>query len=200
MGQNYDWVDVWNKPASKKKKDHVVNKKENYDILKDYLDTPPKKMLEIGCGIAREAEWFQKDYGTELWLLDGDKSINEPRKQTRYYNWGTADKFAFYSPIDDLRKSYECRDMTYRFVDANNIDIPDDQMFDLICSFKSCGFHYPISEYVDLIRKHSHENTKLIFDIRKDATKPNKLKETKIEIVNKIFEGRKHFLCEIKLS
>ena len=196
MGLNYDWVEVWNKPAAKNKKDHIITKQENYDLVKEYLDSPPKKMLEIGCGIAREAEWFQKEFGTELWLLDGDKESNTPKKQNRYYHWGKAEEFAFYSPIDDLKESYDKRGMTYHFVDANNIDIPENETFDLICSFKSCGFHYPIAEYVELIKKHSDENTRLIFDIRKEG---DKLKETEYEIVERIFEGRKHSLCEIRL-
>jgi len=197
MGADYDWVSVWNKPSAKNKKDHVESKRENYDIVKEYLDTPPKKMLEIGCGIAREAEWFQKDFGTELWLLDGDKQTNTPKKQNRYYHWGKKEEFAFYNTIEHLKKSYASRDMSYQFVDADNIDIPENETFDLICSFKSCGFHYPISEYVDLIKKHSNENTRLIFDIRKDQLKKH---EEYLEVMEKIHEGKKHYLCEIKLS
>lgn len=196
MVLNYDWVKAWNSDPHKNKKKHVEGKRENYEIIRDYLVTAPKKILEIGCGLARESEWFQKEFRTELWLLDGDKSDND-KKQIRYYHWGEADKFAFYSPIDDLKKSYDKRGMTYHFVDANNIDIPENETFDLICSFKSCGFHYPLAEYAELIKKHSDENTRLIFDIRKEG---DNLKETKYEIVKRIFEGRKHSLCEIRLS
>lgn len=198
MSDSYDWVKVWNTPTPQKnKKDHIATKKENYETVKSYLETPPKKMLEIGCGIAREAEWFQKEFGTELWLLDGDKQSNDD-KQKSYYHWNATQKFAFYSPINSLKESYDSRDMSYRFVDANNIDIPEDETFDLICSFKSCGFHFPISEYSDLIKKHSDENTRLIFDIRKEHDKPKGAEC--FEIVSIIDEGRKHYLCEIRLS
>ena len=33
----------------------------------------------------------------------------------------------------------------------------------------SCGFHYPIDTYAQLIKQHSNNDTLLIFDIRKNS-------------------------------
>ena len=51
---------------------------------------PPKRILDIGCGYAYVSEQFQKKYGTELWLLEGDfqTTIDRPRKAT----WGEVGK------------------------------------------------------------------------------------------------------------
>ena len=45
-------------------------------MLEQYLPRPPKRILDIGCGYAHISDMFQKKYGTELYLLDGDISGN----------------------------------------------------------------------------------------------------------------------------
>lgn len=196
MSAEIEWLDLWEKPASKNKKDHIVTKKNNYQTLIKYLDTPPKKMLEIGCGMAREAEWFHKEHGTELWLLDGDKQTNFGKKE-RYYHYGDSEDFAFYNTIENLKKSYTERQMTFRFVDVNNIDIPRNTKFDFICSFKACGFHFPVSEYLKLITKHSDEDTRIILDIRRDHYTEHMKYLEEVEIIE---HGRKHNLVEVKIK
>lgn len=183
------WIEKW-----KDNESHFQSKKDNFESIIKYLGEPPKRMLEIGCGLAYESEMFYKEYGTEIWLLDGDYSKERGGSDV---NWNpNVDKFRFYSKVDDLKKSYDSRGMTYTFVDANNIKIPADVKFDFICSFKSCGFHYPAATYKDLIKKHSDENTKVIFDIRTDhAANP---REKKIKVVEILSGEKKCHLMEIE--
>jgi len=155
-----------------------INKKQTQiERLKTIFnkDNYPKRMLDIGCGYAYESEFFHKEFGTEIWLLDSDISKDE-RSQKNIKLSGqsaqikahkSASSFAFYHTLEELKKSWEERGMKYNFVDVKNIDIPEEIKFDLIYSSKSCGFHYPMSEYKHLILKHSHPNTSLIFDVRK---------------------------------
>ena len=196
MSAEIEWLDLWEKPASRNKKDHIVTKKTNYQTLIKHLDTPPKKMLEIGCGMAREAEWFHKEHGTQLWLLDGDKDDNDNKKE-RYYHYGESNDFAFYNTIDNLKKSWTQRQMNFRFVDANNIDIPRNTKFDFICSFKACGFHFPVSDYLQLITKHSDEDTRIILDIRRDHYTEHMKYLEEVEIIE---HGSKHNLVEVKVK
>jgi len=126
-----------------------------------------KKMVDIGCGLAREAEHYQKKCGTELWLLDGDVSYT--KNNQREVGFGDVSSMKFYNPISRLKESFDSRGMSYTFVDAYNIDIPEDVKFDLFYSSKSCGFHYPASTYREFVKKHSHKNSMVIFDIQNDS-------------------------------
>ena len=49
--------------------------------------------------------------------------------------------------------------------------INEDIKFDLIYSFESCGFHYPITTYKDFLKRHIDKSTVLIFDVRRKASK-----------------------------
>ena len=196
MSADVQWLDLWEKPASRNKKDHIDTKKSNYQTLIKHLKTPPKKMLEIGCGMAREAEWFHKEHKTQLWLLDGDKESNGGKKE-RYYQYGESNDFAFYNTVENLKKSWTDRQMNFRFVDANKIDIPRNTKFDMICSFKACGFHFPVSDYLQLITKHSDEDTRIILDIRRDHYTEHMKYLEEVEIIE---HGSKHNLVEVKVK
>jgi len=178
------WTEKWDDPQ------HIKSKVEIFKLLTDYLVTPPKNILDIGCGYARESEYFQKEYGTDLWLLDGD--FNSTKDKHRQVKYGTAETFAFYNKVETLLESYNSRGMKYTFVDATNINIPANVKFDLIYSGLSCGFHYPANTYKDLVLKHSHKNTKVVFDLR------NVQEQEDFEIVNVIRKDRKSVKAEIK--
>jgi SAM-dependent methyltransferase len=107
-----------------------------------YLGQGPKRILDIGCGYANVSRKFQEKYGSELWLLDGDMATN-PETSKRVNKFGPVDDFQFYTAVDDLKTQWDRQGMQYTFVDANNINIPEDVKFDFVCSWISCGFHYP---------------------------------------------------------
>ena len=157
------WITQW------ATKDHIDKKELMFSIVDQYLKSPPKCILDIGCGLAVESERFQKKYNSQLYLVDGDfeDTINRARK----VNYGTVDSMAFYSKIEDLQKSWNSRNLNYTFINPNNMYINEDIKFDLIYSFESCGFHYPITTYKDFLKKHIDESTILIFDVRRKASK-----------------------------
>jgi len=149
------WIDRWAKPQ------HTESRKAEFLAVDNHLNFAPVNILDIGCGLAKESEYFQKKYNSNLWLLEGEQS-----NTGRDVKWGSAESFSFYNKINDLKTSWNSRQLRYNFVDANNIQIDDDVKFDLIYSGVSCGFHYPANTYKNLIKKHSHENTKIVFDLR----------------------------------
>jgi len=108
-------------------------------MLEKYLPSPPKRILDIGCGYAHVSDMFQKKYGTELYLLDGDISGNTAQA-IRAAKYGAAEDFMFYVSTDDLKKEWDRKGMRYTFLDANDIDIADDVEFDLVYSWISCDF------------------------------------------------------------
>ena len=45
---------------------YQTDKKENFNLLDDYLEIKPLRILDIGCGLAWESRMFSEKYGTEL--------------------------------------------------------------------------------------------------------------------------------------
>ena len=160
MTETEQYVDSWNDPA------YVKNKEAVFSLLEQYLPNPPKRILDIGCGYAHISDMFQKKYGTELYLLDGDVSDNT-LQANRAAKYGTTEDFLFYVPTTSLKKEWDRKGMTYTFVDANHPDIPNEVEFDLVYSWISCGFHYPVSTYKKLIQKHTTTQSTIIMDIRR---------------------------------
>ena len=167
---------------------HDDAKLEVFKTIDKYLTSPPISILDIGCGYAKESEMFQKKYGSYLYLLDGDRLENKSN-QSRADRYGDPQDFAFYMKSADLKKRFREHDLNFIFIDANKPTMPDIK-FDLIYSLLSCGFHYPLETYKELVLKHSNNKTVCIFDIRKTTFKQqvNCLKSFKI-----IDEKEKHY-------
>lgn len=178
-----DWKSSWVTDA------HIETKRQRYKMILDYLGEAPKTILDIGCGFAYESRFFAKEHGTEIYLIDGNPDI----KKKRDVVFGSVDTFAFYNTLEDIRKELDKDNIKYTLIDVNNLEQLKNKKFDVICSWKSCGFHYPIDTYKDLCIKHSHKNTKLLFDIRKGNEKG-------CEIVKVICDDPKSKNCEIKFS
>jgi SAM-dependent methyltransferase len=176
--------------------------KLNFKLLDAELEEGPTSILDIGCGLAWESRMFNEKYGTELWLLDGDVSANDnkPKSSSDVNYHTTTDDFLFYHPLSCLKEELDKKKtQNYTLVDTNNISIPEDKKFDLITSWLSCGFHYPASTYRDLILKHSHENTRIFFDIRLHLkTKEILNPEPGVEILKILSKHRKYINAEIR--
>ena len=184
--------------------DKYANKRRaNFEMIDAYLDQPIGRLLDIGCGFAYESRWFNEKYGTELWLLDGDASTNANKPESASYgNWNTdSSELKFYHTFDFLdAKLKELGTKNYHLVDANNINIPSDVKFDVITSWLSCGHHYPVATYIELMKKHSHANTRIVLDIRTKGAAQALIGVEGFEIVNKISNyGKKRCTAEIRL-
>lgn len=184
---------------------YTAKKRANFELVDSYLSQPIGKLLDIGCGFAHESRWFGEKYGTELWLLDGNQKHNVDKSNTASYGkWNTtADDLYFYHTFDFLdAKLQELGTKNYHLVDANNINIDENIKFDVITSWLSCGHHYPVKTYIDLMKKHSHENTRIILDIRCKGTKTNFIGVDGFEVVDVVSHagGKKRATVEIKLT
>ena len=182
--------------------EYQAAKKLNFDLLDTELKNPPISILDIGCGLAWESRMFNDKYGTELWLLDGDTSLNtntsELVSEDGYHV--NPNEFLFYHPMSWLKEQLDAKETkNYNLIDVNNISIPKDKKFDVITSWLSCGFHYPASTYKDLILEHSHENTRIFLDIRLNLkTKEIFHNDNSIEVLKILNRHRKYIAAEIR--
>lgn len=184
------------------KDEYVTKKRENFEKLDAYLNNPIKNILDIGCGFAYESRFFQKKYNCQLFLIDGDVKRNLNKSNLASFgNWNEdVDNLKFYHSLDFLDQ--QLKDLgteNYTLMDCNDIKIPKDMKFDLITSWLSCGHHYPVNVYRDLMLKHSHENTRIILDVRAKGTADNFIGVEGFNIVNVVIpRGKKRSTVEIK--
>jgi hypothetical protein len=108
----------------------------------------------------------------------------------------------FYHTFDFLNaKLQELGTKNYHLIDTNNINIDENIKFDLITSWLSCGHHYPVKTYIDLMKKHSHKDTRIILDLRTKGTPTNFIGVDGFEIVDIVSsQGNKRSTVEIKLT
>jgi len=182
--------------------EYQAAKKLNFDLLDAELKNPPISILDIGCGLAWESRMFNNKYGTELWLLDGDTSLNtntsELVSEDGYHV--NPNEFLFYHPMSWLKEQLDTKGTkNYNLIDVNNISIPKDKKFDVITSWLSCGFHYPIGTYKDLLLQHSHKDTRIFLDIRLNLkTKEIFHNDNSIEVLKILNRHRKYIAAEIR--
>lgn len=136
--------------------------------LRKYFDRiRPAHALEIGAGIGRVSVFLRNYYNwddTTFYLLDGDSG----NKQVAGINTSKDD---FYNSLKN----------TKLFCNANNLSnlvllnaaekINVEAKFDLVYSFLSIGFHWPLSFYLDDIFDHLAEGCVLVFGVRSSKEK-----------------------------
>ena len=171
-------------------------------LIHDRFGATIKRILDIGAAFGVTSRSLQQLQGSEIWILEGDSGNNDKKPQDmRKGKWNdNANSYFYYHSIDHLRRAYvELGATNFHIIDCDNIIIPEDIKFDLISSYMSCGFHYPLSTYYDLIKKHSHADTRYVFDLR--MGKGQLVLPPEAEIQHVFFTaGRKYQRCELKFN
>ena len=193
---NPRWINAsWATP------EYQAEKKKNFEITTAYLKSKQTNLLDIGCGLAWESRMFGNQFNTELWLIDGDANNNKDKdsnsKETKYHE--SANSFLFYHTLELLDTELKkLNTPNYHLIDCNMLNIPNDVKFDLITSWLSCGFHYPVSTYKELILKHSHKDTRIIVDLRTLGKGQDPILESGVKIVSILQRYKKHVTAEIR--
>lgn len=148
---------------------------KDYNMICDHLPQNINSILDIGCGLGLIdiALYQHYDKNVNLHLLDKTNSISKDTS-IRGFN----KEYVFYNSMDATTET-----LMNNGVDSNNInsyEVSDKSIdklnnckFDLIISLLSCGWHYSIEIYLDLIKNTLTENGILILDIRHDTDQLN---------------------------
>ena len=124
--------------------------------------TPVRNVLDIGCGIAGW-QCFLPDYANpKIYLIDKSQVDDN-----LYY--GFKAKTSFYNSMEIAKKNLLANGVPGENIIMHEADntIPFETNFDLVVSFISCGFHYPVETYLDEIYESLSEGGVLIIDLRK---------------------------------
>lgn len=136
---------------------------KDFDMIKDFLPKKCNNILDIGCGLALIDIFLYKHYeNTNIYLLDktelNTEKISGFNKEYKCYNSMEAAKETLINNGVNLNKIN-----MYETTEYNNLF---NVKFDVISSFLSCGWHFHVNAYIDLIHETLSSNGILILDIR----------------------------------
>ena len=130
---------------------------------------PVRTVLDIGCGIAGWQCFLPEFAHPEIYLIDKTQL-----DENLYY--GFKAKTSFYNSMEIAKKNLIANGVpgesiiTQEATDDNMILSDEGVEFDLVVSFISCGFHYPIETYLDEIYEKLKKEGVFIVDLRKGTT------------------------------
>lgn len=143
----------------------------DYGMIKPHLPQNVSNILDIGCGLGlvNIPLYNHYDKSVNLHLLDKTNSI-EINQSVRGFN----KEYVFYNSMEATRDTLTSNGVlnqnvhTYE-VSTESIEQLGKIKYELIVSLLSCGWHYSIETYVDLIKNTLSPNGVLVLDIRYDT-------------------------------
>jgi len=121
-----------------------------YLPLRDALrkrKVPPGSVIDIGCGQAINCALLFRDFGGTYTLVDIEETPGQ------YHLWNA--EGSGYASLDDAAAFLLANGLAKKDLRVINPRKTPDAMSklkaDLVVSSFSCGFHYPVGEYVDLM-------------------------------------------------
>jgi SAM-dependent methyltransferase len=133
-----------------------------YMGIKDLLSNlNPKRIADIGCGYAFFDLFAARDLGVEVVLIDLES--NEHR------HFGFQKEGAAYSSLARAKALLRANGVKAKQITTLN---PRDKApetikpVDLVVSFLSCGFHYPVDSYLPFLDRALLPGGSAIFDLR----------------------------------
>jgi len=146
--------------------DDIAN---DYRSIKQHLPDEASNILDIGSGVAGIDIFFNEHYqkSVKIHLLDKTALDTEV-----FYNFNP--KTAYYNSLEIAKKMLVVNNVPEENIYLHSAENPSeafiDIKYDLITSFISWGFHYPVSTYIDSVHQSLSTGGALIIDIRKGTT------------------------------
>lgn len=136
-----------------------------YLPVRDYLNRlglTPRHVADIGAGTGINDLFLARDYGTRVTMID----IEETDEQ--YHGWAASG--AGYASLAAARALLEENGVAPAdIMTINPLITPgavDTVSPDLVTSLYSCGFHYPIDDYLSLCQRALENGGAVILDLR----------------------------------
>lgn len=137
----------------------------DFNIFKEYLPKDAKFVLDIGCGVGLVDVALYKHYGSiDISLLDKTETLSEDAKIS-----GFNQKYTFYNSLAVTGEILITNGVNENDITLREVDDCGDlyyKKYNIIMSLLSCGWHYPISDYIDLLYVTLDDNGIIVVDIR----------------------------------
>jgi len=137
---------------------------QEYLPLKQALSTSPiKTVCDIGCGQGINDIFLAADFNPSFTLVD----IEQTEKQ--YHLWSNIG--SGYANLESARTLLLENGVSTAMVETINPTKDDrdvnKETFDLVTSLYSCGFHYPVDDYIDLFVNTINNGGAICLDLRR---------------------------------
>jgi hypothetical protein len=143
---------------------------DTYRTFQSYIPKRLARTLDIGAGMAGINILIHRSApaASEIWLLDKDG-------ESEFWNAGYHENASSFSHYNSFTDAIDCLSTNgiekdrIRTIDISRQPFPREIGFDLVTSFLSWGFHYPVSTYLDDVYTALTPGGLLVMDIRKDT-------------------------------
>jgi hypothetical protein len=176
-----------------------INNNINKDFDKEFnqmLFFLPKKLnniLDIGSGLGIINVYLNNFYNNTPEFTLIDKTQIEKK-----VSYGFDSKGQFYNNFDLTLDFLESHGIDIKKINLVNADLKNEinKNFDLVISLLSMGYHYPITQYLDILRFKTNKDTVFIFDIADEYINIENIKKLfgSVKIIHKSHEIRHNYL------
>ena len=169
----------------------------SYYSIKQYLPENPKKILDIGCGLAIVDIFLFCHYycnkNIKFHLFD------KTRIEKKVWG-GFRETAAFYNNMDYVAEICEDANLTnFELIDATKQNLSKLVDLDLVITTISWGFHYPISMYIEEVNNAMKPGGTLIIMGLRDP-KGKELLNKYFDCIEVKFCGYPSFVCKKKFN
>lgn len=151
--------------------------KRDYDMIENFLPSSASNILDIGCGLGLiNIALGDKYKNCNFHMLDKTQELENEKIS------GFNEKYTFYNSLEATKVMLnkngidESNIFLYE-VEEENVNILKNKKFDIILSFLSCGWHYSVLEYKELILSSLNDDGLVILDIRHNTNELEKAQE-----------------------
>tara|TARA_Y100001958_G_scaffold43799_1_gene29111 strand:- start:153 stop:872 length:720 start_codon:yes stop_codon:yes gene_type:complete len=145
---------------------------KEYDIIKNFLPSNVSNILDIGCGLGILNIFLNRKYNSKAKFFLIDKN-----KIDLKIKYGFSENYESYNNLNETKKILLANNIINEQIFLKNAEenIDIGEKIDLVISLKSMAFHYPLENYLNLLKRVCTKNTEFIFDISTERYQINNL-------------------------
>ena len=136
--------------------------REELETFEKYLPSNVENIMDIGCGLGVLNIFINQKYqnNPNFYLLDKNTVDNKIK-------YGFSKDYESYNDLNETKNILLKNGLSKEQIYIKNVDqeIMIDNKINLVISLKSMGYHYPIENYINLIKKTCSTQTAFIFDV-----------------------------------
>lgn len=142
---------------------YTLLSENEYTSFRQYLYPYPTSILELGCGLGRMSIFLNSKHpgDTKYYLADA----SEITSTERMYGWNPE---SWYNDLNLTKEFCELNNLkNLEIIDLIHESLDRLKDIDLVFSVMSVGFHYPIEQYFETLKKIMKKSGIMIFGVRK---------------------------------
>ena len=166
---------------------------KEFNSIKNYLPKNSKNILDIGCGLGVINIYLNDYYSKKSYFTLIDKNYVDKKVSYGFNN--NSESYNKLEITKDFLILNGFKTKQLKLINADENFVINNK-YELIISLFSMGYHYPIENYIDIIKKNSTKSTKVIFDLSMEYNELNEVKKyfNKVEIIKNDNEVKQNYL------